>query len=205
MFTNVHSTPYNNKKGGVADLMTNIMSMYQIPMGDEVEFEYDWGKENGGKVTYGQDLHEFLFDYGTAPTEDDLNQKPDAIPYYPEGVRLINHEYVLSSGKKIKFDCMTGKGEQEFMKLPLDKQTKNAPLLCRNLHLEVDGSWEKVENFTPFTAKDMAEMRKHILSMDPIVILQSIGIIIWASSLYILVNINHIQILPHPPKRRYEN
>ena len=63
---------------------------------------------------------------------------------------------------------MTGKGEQEFMKLPLDKQTKNAPLLCRNLHLEVDGSWEKVENFTPFTAKDMAEMRKHILSMDPI-------------------------------------
>ena len=36
-------------------------------------------------------------------------------------------------------------------------------LLCRNLHLEVDGSWEKVENFTPFTAKDMAEMRKHIL------------------------------------------
>ena len=63
---------------------------------------------------------------------------------------------------------MTGKGEQEFMKLPLDKQTKNAPLLCRNLYLEVDGSWEKVENFTPFTAKDMAEMRKYILSMDPI-------------------------------------
>lgn len=54
---------------------------------------------------------------------------------------------------------MTGKGEQDFMKLPLDKQTKNAPLLCRNLYLEVDGSWEKVENFTPFTAKDMAEMR----------------------------------------------
>lgn len=152
----------------VNDRYAIIFNSRIFSLGDEVEFEYDWGKENGGKVTYGQDLHEFLFDYGTAPTEDDLNQKPDAIPYYPEGVRLVDHEYTLSSGKKIKFDCMTGKGEHDFMKLPLDKQTKNAPLLCRNLYLEVDGSWEKVENFTPFTAKDMAEMRKYILSMDPI-------------------------------------
>ena len=59
--------------------------------------------------------HLFLFDYGTTPTVEDLNQKPDAIPYYPEGVRLVDHEYTLSSGKRIKFDCMTGKGEQEFM------------------------------------------------------------------------------------------
>ena len=36
----------------------------------EVEFEYDWGKENGGKVTYGQDLHEFLFDYSEVPTDN---------------------------------------------------------------------------------------------------------------------------------------
>ena len=50
-----------------------------------------------------------------------------------QSIQLTGHEYLLSSGKKIKFDCMTGKGEQEFMKLPLDKQTKNAPLLCRNL------------------------------------------------------------------------
>ena len=32
--------------------------------------EYDWGKENGGKVTYGQDLHEFLFDYSEVPTDN---------------------------------------------------------------------------------------------------------------------------------------
>lgn len=137
----------------VNDRYAIIFNSRIFSLGEEVEFEYDWGKENGGKITYGQDLHEFLFDYGTTPTVEDLNQKPDAIPYYPEGVRLVDHEYTLSSGKRIKFDCMTGKGEQEFMKLPLDKQTKNAPLLCRNLHLEVDGNWEKVENFTPFTAK----------------------------------------------------
>ena len=29
----------------------------EIKRKSAVEFEYDWGKENGGKVTYGQDLH----------------------------------------------------------------------------------------------------------------------------------------------------
>ena len=152
----------------VNDRYAIIFNSRIFSLGDEVEFEYDWGNENGGKVTYGQDLHEFLFDYGTVPTEEELSEKPDAIPFYPEGVKLIDHEYTLTSGKHIKFDCMTGKGEQSFMKLPMEKQTKNAPLLCRNLHLEVDGKWEKVESFMPFSAKDMAEMRKYILSIDPV-------------------------------------
>lgn len=152
----------------VNDRYAIIFNSRIFSLGDEVEFEYDWGSENGGKVTYGQDLHEFLFDYGTVPTEEELSEKPDAIPFYPEGVKLIDHEYTLTSGKHIKFDCMTGKREQSFMKLPMEKQTKNAPLLCRNLHLEVDGKWEKVESFMPFSAKDMAEMRKYILSIDPV-------------------------------------
>ena len=86
----------------VNDRYAIIFNSRIFSLGEEVEFEYDWGKENGGKITYGQDLHEFLFDYGTTPTVEDLNQKPDAIPYYPEGVRLVDHEYTLSSGKRIK-------------------------------------------------------------------------------------------------------
>ena len=134
----------------VNDRYAIIFNSRIFSLGEEVEFEYDWGKENGGKVTYGQDLHEFLFDYSEVPTDNRVfDEKPDAIPYYPKGIQLTGHEYLLSSGKKIKFDCMTGKGEQEFMKLPLDKQTKNAPLLCRNLYLEVDGNWEKVAILYP--------------------------------------------------------
>lgn len=41
-------------------------------LGDEVEFEYDWGQE-GGVQTYGQSLSEMLFDnYGEFPTEKEL-------------------------------------------------------------------------------------------------------------------------------------
>ena len=150
----------------VNDRYCIIFNSRIFSLGDEVEFEYDWGKE-GGKVMYGQDLHEYLFDYSQVPSEEELKEKPDAIPFYPEGKKLTDHEYTLSSGKLIKFDCMTGKGEQMFMALPMEKQTKNAPLLCRNLYLDVDGNWEKVSNFTPFSAKDMAEMRKYIFSFDP--------------------------------------
>nr|DAO34143.1 MAG TPA: hypothetical protein [Caudoviricetes sp.] len=137
-------------------------------LGEEVEFEYDWGKENGGKVTYGQDLNEFLFDFSDSPNEEEMDKKPDAIPFYPYGKRLKDHEVTLDSGKLIKFDCMNGHGEQKLVSMPLDKQTKNAPLLCRNLCLEVDGKWEVVENFAIFTAKDMAQIRKQVASIDPI-------------------------------------
>lgn len=137
-------------------------------LGEEVEFEYDWGADKGGKVSYGQDLREYLFDYKGVPSEEELNAKPDAIPYYPMGVMLKDHEYMLSSGKKIKFDIMTGRDEQKFISMPPEKQTRNAPLLCRNLQLVVDGNWERVENFTLFSVRDMAEMRKHILSIDPV-------------------------------------
>ena len=50
-------------------------------LGDEVEFEYDWGQD-GGVQTYGQSLSEMLFDnYGELPTEKELVDKPNAIPY----------------------------------------------------------------------------------------------------------------------------
>ena len=41
----------------VNDRYAIIFNSRIFSLGEEVEFEYDWGKENGGKVTYGQDLH----------------------------------------------------------------------------------------------------------------------------------------------------
>ena len=54
----------------VNDRYAIIFNSRIFSLGEEVEFEYDWGKENGGKITYGQDLHEFLFDYGTHTLEE---------------------------------------------------------------------------------------------------------------------------------------
>ena len=139
-------------------------------LGETVTFEYDWGKNN--KVTYEQDLREFLFDdYSQVPTEEELEAKPDAIPYYPTSLynngSAKDNELKLSSGKVVLWDYLDGNGEAFILNLPENKATRNSDLLARNLRLIVDGKPEKVTNFKLFSVKDMAEMRKGIISQDP--------------------------------------
>ncbi len=134
-------------------------------LGDTVEFEYNWPT---GKVEYEQNLNELLYDYDPNKplTEEDLNAKPDAIPFYPNP-KQKSFEYTTLSGKKILFDILDGEGEKKMVTMPRDKQTRNSPLLCRNLQLEVDGKWELVQNFKLFSVRDMQEIRRYVLEVDP--------------------------------------
>lgn len=137
-------------------------------LGEEVEFEYDWGNQ-GGVVNYSQNLKEFIFDdYSKIPTDEELESKPHAIPYYPMTKKLTDYIVTLSSGKVVSFDLMNGLQERMLIKLPVEKQTRNSSLLARNLKLQVEGNFEKVTSFAIFTPKDMVELRKEILAMDPI-------------------------------------
>lgn len=137
-------------------------------LGDTVEFSYDW---DNGKVDYEQEVSDLLFDdYSeekrSSLTEEDLNAKPDAIPYYPEG-KKFDFEYTLESGKRIRFHLLDGNGERRLITLPKEKQTRNSPLLCRDLELYVDGKWEKVQNFSIFTVRETHEIRKRVMEVDP--------------------------------------
>lgn len=148
-------------------------------LGEELEFSYKWPREkmnDTAEYTYTQDLRDYLFeDYGVRPTEEELNSKPDAVPYYllpedtnnPGKVQLTDLTLILSSGKEIMWDVATAASEQYLMKLGIDNVSRNKDLLARNLRLKVDGKWEKVQNFRLFSIRDMAEIRKEILSKDP--------------------------------------
>lgn len=136
-------------------------------LGEILEFEYDWG-ENGGKVSYEQDLREFLFDYSSVPTEEELDAKPNAIPFYPEPGKLKDIHFVTESGKELAFDLMTARGESWVANLPLEKQTKNQIYVARDLRLKVGDKFEKVTNFSMFSMKDMRDIRTNILTHDPI-------------------------------------
>lgn len=72
-----------------------------------------------------------------------MDEKPNAIPYYLEQKKLVDYEVVLSSGKQVMFDLMTGAGERWLVMLPIEKQTKSAGLMARNLRLLVDNKWER--------------------------------------------------------------
>ena len=149
-------------------------------LGSELEFTYKWPRPENSKsqaeFTYTQDLNDYIFeDYGNKPTDEEFDLKPDAVPYYlleedkdnPGKVKLTDLHFTLSSGKEIMWDVATVESEQYLMKLGIDNISRNKDLIARNLRLKVDGNWEKVQNFRLFSVKDMAEMRKEILSSDP--------------------------------------
>jgi hypothetical protein len=52
------------------------------------------------------------------------------------------------------------------MQAPPEKRTRNLGFLSRKLEQQVDGKWIKVENFTYFTKRDIAELDKLISDKD---------------------------------------
>jgi len=135
-------------------------------IGKDVDFEFDWGKENGGIAQYEVDLNDFLFDYSSVPTEEVLNSKPNAVPFYPAPEKEKGIEINLTSGKVVSFDLLSGTGETYMVSLPI--KTKNSELKARNLKLSVQGKFEVVENFRLFSVKDMMEIRAKVNEYDPI-------------------------------------
>lgn len=135
-------------------------------LGDKVPFSYTWP----GDITptyYEQDLNELIYDYDSILELD----KPDAVKPYKDNdllrqIGFKNYELTLTTGKKVKFDLATGETERYAAMLPEEKQTRNSELLARNLQVEVNGKWEKVEQFALFTVKELAEIRSVINDID---------------------------------------
>ena len=136
-------------------------------LGEDIEFSYNW---KGTLITYKEDLRNFLFeDYSQIPNEEELNAKPNAIPYYPDtDIIKGGKSFKLSTGKVITWKAANGRTEQYLISLSEDKQTRNSELIGRDLQLEVNGVFEKVQNFKLFTPKEMAEIRKLVNTYDPI-------------------------------------
>ena len=150
----------------VLDRYAILFNSRIFSIGETLDFDYDW-KENGGKASYEQDLREFIFDYSKTPTEEELDAKPNAIPFYPEGRKIVDFEITTRSGKQLLFDLLTAKGEAWAANLPMEKQTRNVGLMARNLRLKVGDKYEAVSNFQMFSVKDMIDIRSEVNAYDP--------------------------------------
>lgn len=144
-----------------------LISSRILSNGQELEFEFDWGPDRGGKTQYCQDLSEYLFDYSKEVDESMLMSKPNAIRPYPLKDKSKDIEIKLSSGKEVKFDLLTGASESYLVNLPLEQRTQNKSLIARNICLLVDGKWEKISSFHLFSTKDMREIRGNVRVIDP--------------------------------------
>ena len=141
-------------------------------LGDKVEFSYLWPGESV-PVHYEQDLNELILSNYENVDEEELENKPEAIPTYKDRellqeIGFKGYKLQLSSGKVVKFDLATGEIERYAAMLPEEENTHNSELLARNLQLEVKGKFEKVEQFSLFTVREMAEIRNAIHEVDPL-------------------------------------
>lgn len=155
----VHALPAN-------DRYAILLNSRIFSLGDSVDFTFDWGKDNGGEIEYEQGLAEFLFDYSSVPTEEELKLKDKAVPFYPEPGKEKEIPVELTSGKLVCFDLLTGEGESYLINQ--DVRTKNDELRARNLKLMVDGKFEKVESFHLFNVNDMKQIRRKVAMLDPV-------------------------------------
>lgn len=142
-------------------------------MGDTVEFDYTFN--DGTSYGFEQDLNELVFeDYSKAPSEEELDSKPFALPYYPgdcdsEGhIKTKDIEFSLSSGKLLTIDLLNGESERYIINLPESKRTRNSELIAKNLKLNVNGKYERVTNFSCFSVRDMKEIRDFVSAIDPV-------------------------------------
>ena len=136
-------------------------------LGNIVNFEYNWGEE-GGKVSYSDDLNNYVWDYSKPMPEEGTEE------YYPHRIKPYEFakepyskiEVVLDSGKTIRFSLMDGNSELYLLKLPIDQQTRNRELRARNLEQKIDNQWQKVENFLYFKPKEMSQLHRLVNMYD---------------------------------------
>lgn len=137
-------------------------------LGAQCEFEYDWGKDNGGKVTYEDNLENYIWDYSKGDFPD-----PGHEDYFDQRIRpYINgnedrRELELTSGKIISYEYLNGFSERYLLELPQEKLTKNAELKARNIEQKLGDKWVKIDNFRFFTPQDMKELRDDVKLYDP--------------------------------------
>lgn len=114
-------------------------------------------------------LHEAIYEQDLGYWDGELSL-PDyapknlsALSKYPNGNKL-EIEFVISSGKKLKYSILTGVLEKAA--LELKDNTRNSPLIIRDLAIENKGIFIPVKHFAGFSAKEMLEIRSHIKKND---------------------------------------
>ena len=133
-------------------------------LGKVIGFTYRWPE--GYEENYEEDLEQLVFsDYHNVP-EDELIEKPLAIPFYDK-LPMDGYFYLTTSkGKELRYIPLNTNGEKYLIDNMLEGK-KNDSILARNLEFKDKNTWHKVTSFVTFSTKEMAEIRKDIQINDP--------------------------------------
>ena len=144
-----------------------LISSRIFSIGQIVKFEYTW---EGDKhpIPYEEDLGLYIWDYKKKfPEVGDEDYHLFRIPPYDKGKEKLR-KITLSTGRKIRYKHNDGHSEKYLISLPLQEQTKNQELIARDIELEINKKWVKVESFKNFTPLEMMEIRNDVEKNDPV-------------------------------------
>jgi len=121
---------------------------------DESLDNYDWD--------FSRPHEEFPF-----KPENDEYFKYRCTPYPKDTMDTDTFEFELVSKKKCRMEYLNGLGESKSLKKNAGDLTINDKLIIRNFEIQLDnGSWQKVEKFSMFSAREMQEIRSKLDKMD---------------------------------------
>lgn len=125
---------------------------------------------DGSEQAFDEDLSGYDWDYSKPfPKEGEINYKPGRALPYPEYSKPDSFKFEgrTASGKNYRMLYLTG--EKEISTLGIDQSTLNSnkQFTLREFEVQLDnGLWVRMERFSSFTARDMAEFRNSVQAND---------------------------------------
>lgn len=157
-------TPSDIMKWKISDRYYVLLKCRIHSLGDVMKFKWEWPEKPELPIEYVEDLNT----YDRPLHIDDGIEAKDWIKvkmYKLKGA--AGREIVLTSGKKIRYEFLTGVGEKQALEIPEGQTTVNTELIVRNFQwLNTEGAWINVQDFSIFTSREMKAIRKDVMDHD---------------------------------------
>jgi len=156
----------------IADRIVILLQSRMFSLGSEFKFLYQWQEgDKVNKTTYVENLERYLLDYGKKDWEEgELEKIANEDPYVILPCKLPGKDISFESpitGNQYVMDYLTGTNEKELTEIGEDNMNINVMLTIRNLKIIKEDGVTPITNFSMFTAKEMAFLRKQVTVYDP--------------------------------------
>lgn len=140
-----------------------LLKSRMFSLGPILKFKWVWPEDPKNPITYEEDLTQF--DRDLSKDTGDESKDRTKIRMYPLR-NATGREIELTSGKKIKYEFLTGVGEKQSLDISENETNNNTELVIRNLQWFDKGAWINVQNFGIFSSREMVAIRKDIIQHD---------------------------------------
>lgn len=166
----VKPTPETILNMRLADKYALMIHSRIFSLGSILKFEYNWPKI--GKVTYEEDLNNFIWDYSNPDFPKDesdpryFKYRIKPIEREREGEFDYNYLYFALGDKNFRMRFSDGVFEKNLLKIGPDKLSNNAVYLARELSQLVGNEYAPVGTFKSFTPLEMTKLRAILYTYD---------------------------------------